>query len=128
MTLVLDAGAFVAVERGDREIIALLKSERLQGRSAVTHGGVVAQVWRGGDDRQAHLARLLRAVEVVPLDDALGRAAGILLGVAGTSDAIDAAVVLLSRDRDEVLTSNLTTSRSWPKPPASRSTWSRSDS
>ncbi|MEI2653287.1 MAG: hypothetical protein V9G12_14270 [Microthrixaceae bacterium] len=66
----------------------------------------MAQVWRGGDDRQAHLARLLRAVEVVPLDDALGRAAGILLGVAGTSDAIDAAVVLLSRDRDEVLTSD----------------------
>ena len=44
--------------------------------------------------------------EFVTLDDALGRAAGILLGVPGTSDAIDAAVVLLSRDRDEVLTSD----------------------
>ena len=30
--LVLDAGAFVAVERGDRGVVALVKRERLAGR------------------------------------------------------------------------------------------------
>ena len=47
--LVLDAGAFVAVERGDRDVVALIKRERLAGRVPVSHGGVVAQVWRRGD-------------------------------------------------------------------------------
>ena len=61
--LVLDAGAFVAVERGDREVVALVKRERLAGRPPVTSGGVVAQVWRGGRGRQAELARLLAAPE-----------------------------------------------------------------
>ena len=46
--LVLDAGAFVAVERGGRVVVALIKRERLAGRPPVTSGGVVAQVWRGG--------------------------------------------------------------------------------
>ena len=45
--LVLDAGAFVAVERGDRDVVALIKRERLAGRVPVSHGGVVAQVARG---------------------------------------------------------------------------------
>jgi hypothetical protein len=54
--LILDAGAFVAVERG---VVALVKRERLAGRVPVTSGGVVAQVWQGGLGRQAPVARLL---------------------------------------------------------------------
>ncbi len=104
--LVLDAGALVAVERGDRNVIALIKRERLAGRTPVTHGGIVGQVWRGGSGRQATLARLLPALEVSPLDDDMGRRAGVLLGNAGTRDVIDAAVVLLARDDDEILTSD----------------------
>jgi hypothetical protein len=79
MTLVLDAGALVAIERLDRNIVALIKRERLAGRAPVTHGGVIGQVWRGGKGRQADLARLLPGVDVAALDDALGRRAGILL-------------------------------------------------
>ena len=97
--LVLDAGAFVAVERGDRDVVALVKRERLAGRSPVTSGGVVAQVWRGGRGRQAPLARLLAGVEVAPVDDCLGRRAGMLLARTGLSDAIDATVVSPSRRR-----------------------------
>lgn len=106
MTLVLDAGAFVAVERLDREVLALLKRERLARRVPVTHGGVVGQVWRGGRGRQAVLAQLLPAVDVVPIDEHLGRRAGVLLGRARTSDVIDAAVVLLASDGDEIITSD----------------------
>jgi len=104
MTLVLDAGALIAVERLDRDVIALIKRERIAGRAPVTHGGVVGQVWRGGRGRQANLARLLPAVEVVSLDDALGRRAGALLGQTKTTDVIDAAVALLARDGDVILT------------------------
>ena len=106
MSLVLDAGALVAVERGDRDTVALLKAELVAGRAPLTHGGVVGQVWRGGAGRQANLARLLPALEIVPLDDALGRRAGVLLGRARTADVVDAAVVLLAVDGDLILTSD----------------------
>ncbi len=104
--LVLDAGAFLAVERGDREVVALVKRERLAGRSPVTSGGVVAQVWRGGHCQQAPVARLLDGVDVAPIDDSLGRQAGILLARADRSDAIDATVVCLAADGDDILTSD----------------------
>lgn len=45
-------------------------------------------------------------VEVEPLDDSLGRRAGVLLAATGTSDVIDAAVVLLARDGDEIYASD----------------------
>ena len=104
--LILDAGAFVAVERGDRDVVALVKRERLSGRAPVTNGGVVGQVWRGGSGRQAPVALLLAGVDVVSLDDLLGRRAGTLLARSGRADAIDAAVVCLAGDGDDILTSD----------------------
>ena len=106
MTILLDAGALLAVERGDRELVAALKDERLAGRTPVTHGGVVGQVWRGGAGRQARLAAALPAVDVQPMDDDLGRRAGVLLGRARRPDVIDAGLVLLAHDGDEVVTSD----------------------
>jgi hypothetical protein len=106
VSLVLDAGALVAIERSDRSVVALLKRELLAGRAPLTHGGVVGQVWRSGSGRQANLARLLRGVEVRALDGALGRRAGELLGLAGEVDVIDAAVALLAVDGDVILTSD----------------------
>lgn len=106
MTLVLDTGALVAVERGSRELAARIKRERLLGRAPVTHGGVVGQVWRGGSGRQAGLAQLLPHVEILPLDADLGKRAGTLLRETGSSDVIDAAVVLLAGDDDLILTSD----------------------
>jgi len=104
--LVLDAGAFVAVERGDRDVVALVKRERLAGRAPVTNGGVVAQVWRGGRGRQALVAQLFGGVQIVAIDDSLGRRAGMLLARTGRADAIDAAVVCLAADGDDILTSD----------------------
>jgi hypothetical protein len=107
MTLVLDAGALVAVERLDRDVIALIKAERLAGRAPVTHGGVIGQVWRGGTGRQANLARVLPGIDVVPLDDALGRRVGALLARTKHKDVVDAAVALLAHDGDELLTADI---------------------
>lgn len=104
--LVLDAGAFVAVERGDRDVVALVKRERLAGRVPVTSGAVVAQVWRGGTGRQVPLARLLAGTAVTPVDGGLGRRAGMLLARSGHTDAVDATVVCLAADGDDILTSD----------------------
>lgn len=87
-------------------MIALIKGERSNERAPVTHGGVVGQVWRGSA-RQANLARALEAVEVVGLGLHLGKAAGVLLGRAAQADAIDAALVLLARDGDLILASDV---------------------
>jgi hypothetical protein len=106
MSLVLDAGALVAVERANRETIALIKQELLAGRAPRTHGGVIGQVWRGGSGRQVNLARLLPALQISGLDDALGRRAGILLARTRMTDVIDAALVLLAADGDFILTSD----------------------
>lgn len=106
MSLILDAGAFLAVERGDCDVVALVKRERLADRAPLTHGGVVAQVWRGGLGRQAILARLLSGVDVKAIDASLGKRAGMLLGRSGGTDAIDAAIVGLASDGDDILTSD----------------------
>lgn len=106
MNLILDASAFLAVERGDRDVIALAKGALMREVVPLTHGGVVAQVWSGGGPRQARLASFLRAVEIRPLNDALGRQAGVLLARSGTSDPIDAALVCLAADDDRVLSSD----------------------
>lgn len=106
MTVVLDAGGLLALEAGDRALLAILKRERLAGRIARTHGGVIGQVWRGGSGRQARLAQSLRYVDTASLDEALGRRSGTLLAVSGTSDVIDAAVVLIANTADRIFTSD----------------------
>jgi hypothetical protein len=103
VTLVLDSAALIAVERNERSMWARLKGAETASEIPVTHGGVVGQVWRGGP-RQARLARALQGVDVRPLDRALGRAAGELLAGARSSDVVDAAVVLLAADGDDIVT------------------------
>jgi hypothetical protein len=105
LTLLLDAGAFLALERNDRAMWRRLKAAHRDGHPPVTHGGIVAQVWRGGA-RQALVARALGAVRVEALDDMLGRQAGVLLARTSTSDAIDAALAALARHGDRILTSD----------------------
>ncbi len=98
MSLVLDAGALIAIERGDRDTAALIEVARRESRAVIVPAGVVGQAWRGGG-RQARLARLLNARDVLvePLTDAGARAAGVLCGTAGTTDVVDATVVLIAR-------------------------------
>jgi hypothetical protein len=106
VTLVLDAGAFLALERDDRAMWVRLKATLGAGTPPLTHGGVVAQVWRGGHGRQTLLARALAGTDVAGLDDPLGRRAGLLLGRAQLRDPIDAAVVALAVDGDQIVTSD----------------------
>lgn len=98
MTLVLDAGALIAVERGDRRTAALIEVGRQDARGIIVPAGVVAQTWRN-EPGQATLARLLSAtgVRIEPLTEAAARAAGVLCGASGTSDVVDASVVITAR-------------------------------
>lgn len=106
MTLVLDSAAFIALERNDRAMWTRLRAALSSAEPPRTHAGVVGQVWRGGP-RQARLAQALAGVDVAVIDEPLGRAAGELLGAARLSDVIDAALVLLAEDGDEIVTSDL---------------------
>lgn len=106
MRLLLDAGALLALERDDRGAWQLVEAGARAGLSAVTHGGVVAQVWRGGRGRQARLAKALHGMHIVALDGELGRQTGVLLGRAGAADVIDAALVAMAQDDDRILTSD----------------------
>lgn len=108
MSLVLDVGALIAIERSDRRTAAVIEVARQEGQAVVVPAGVVGQVWRGSA-RQARVARLLGASEVTveALTDARARAAGILCGATDTTDVIDASVVLTARrHRATVLSSD----------------------
>ena len=98
--ITLDTGALIALDRGDKRMIALLQRAVAQGRGFRVPAGVVGQAWRDGRV-QATLARFLRSeeVEIVPLDDQLARACGELCGASTTADVIDASVVILARER-----------------------------
>jgi hypothetical protein len=102
--LVLDAGAFVAVDRGDRAMIARLRAAQQAGLELRSTAVVITQVWRDPAGRQANLARLLKSVDIKAVDEPLGRDAGVLLGRAGMTDAVDASVVAVSAAGDRVLT------------------------
>lgn len=102
----LDAGAFVAAERGDRAANALLRVAERDGLELRSNGVVVAQVWRDSLGRQASLARLLRAVDVRPVDRRIGQTAGALMAQTRTSDAVDATVVAIAEPGDRIITSD----------------------
>ena len=98
--VVLDAGVFIALERRNRALVALVQLFANARTPLVTSAGVVAQVWRGGADRQVPVAFLLRRVQVFALDQAVARTIGRMLGQSGTTDPIDAHLVLLARERN----------------------------
>jgi hypothetical protein len=104
--VVLDAGALAGVEHGDRVATGVMRDELAELRVPLTHAGIVAEVWRGGRGRQARLAQALRGVEIRPIDDELGRRAGVLLGRIGRADVMDAALVLLAENGDAILTAD----------------------
>lgn len=96
----LDAGALVGFERNDRRVVGLVARALHHRDSLVVPAGVVGQVWRDGT-HQVRLVRLLGSpvCHVVALDDTAARAAGQLCGASGTSDVIDASVVVVARQR-----------------------------
>jgi hypothetical protein len=107
MGLVLDAGALIAFDRGNRQVAALVEATRRRRERIVTSSGCVAQAWRSGGSRQALLARLLRGVDERPLDPSGSKSVGELCAKAAKADVIGAHVALLANHPDIVLTSDV---------------------
>lgn len=95
----LDTGALIALERKDERMKALLARVHADPETIVhIPAGVVAQAFRDGS-KQVRLVRLLKETQarVVGLDEDTARAVGILLGLRGTNDVVDASVVVCAR-------------------------------
>ena len=102
--VVLDAGAFIAFERNDRRVRALIELSLAHRGRLHTSVSVVTQVWRDGR-RQARLARLIGSgtVAIQPLDLEHAQAAGVLCGRSGSPDIADAHVLLVARREGAVV-------------------------
>lgn len=97
--VVLDAGALIAIDRADRRVVRLLELAQ----DVHVPAAALAQAWRN-PARQVRLARVMSAEGIVihPLDAPGARAAGQLCAATGTSDVVDASVVLVARVVDGV--------------------------
>lgn len=96
--MTMDAGALIGVDRNDRRVLVLLARARETGSRVTVPAGALAQAVRH-PERQARLARLLRqpTTDVVPLDRVDAISVGRLLAASGTSDVVDAHVVICAR-------------------------------
>ena len=100
-----DAGALIAGERDSEQMWSLHRRALARGQWPTVSAGVLGQVWRGGP--QAQLSRFLVGCNVEPLTERDARTAGAALSKSGTSDLIDAAVVVTALRRgDLVVTSD----------------------
>jgi hypothetical protein len=96
--ITMDAGGLIAVDRNDRTVMVLLARARETGSRVTVPASALARAVRQ-PERQARLARLLRqpTTDVVPLDRVDATNIGRLLGASGTSDVVDAHVVICAR-------------------------------
>ena len=103
--MILDAGAFIALDRNDRDTWTRLNRAIHTEQKVVTHAGIVGQVWRHRS-RQARLAHALKSVDILPITDQLARAAGLLLAATRRDDVHDAALALICGPDDILITSD----------------------
>ena len=93
MILVLDTGALIQVDRGNRHTLSTIDAALDRDERVLVPAGAIGQAWRN-PSRQALLSRMLKRCEEVVLDGSATRAAGQLCGKAGTADVIDASVAV----------------------------------
>src|ERR1022692_2807976 len=100
--IVYDTGALLAAERRNPDFLALhdeLTSAHIRPIVPVV---VLAQAWRGGAQHQ--ISRVLKGCDILPDDQAAGRAAG---AASGTADVVDAIVIATAvRHQAPIVTSD----------------------
>ena len=82
MTLVLDTGALIQVDRGNRHVLSMIETALDRGERVHVPAGVIGQAWRD-PSRQARSSRALRRCDEVDLTGSRARASGQLCGEAG---------------------------------------------
>jgi hypothetical protein len=96
--LTLDTGGLIALDRNDRRIVVLLARAAQTSASITVPATALAQAIRR-PEHQVRLARLVRkaTTTVVPLDRVDATSVGRLLAASGTTDIVDAHVVICGR-------------------------------
>jgi len=91
-TIVLDSGAFIAVERKSRALTALMAEA---GDRVITSANVIAETWRPPPSYGVSV--LMRSVnEIVPVSAESAQRIGALLAISGTLQITDAHVVTIA--------------------------------
>jgi predicted nucleic acid-binding protein len=100
----LDAGGLIALDRNDRRMVVLLARARETGARVTVPATVLAQAIRR-PERQVRLARLVRqpSTDVADLGRVDATNVGRLLAASGTSDIVDAHVVICARRSDQAI-------------------------
>jgi hypothetical protein len=104
----LDAGGMIALDRDDRRVVVLLARARETGAQVTVPAPALAQAIRQ-PERQVRLSRLIRqpGTDVIALGRVDATHVGRLLAASGTSDVVNAHVVICARRADQsVVTSD----------------------
>ncbi len=104
----LDAGALIGLDRNVRQVVALIARATELGVPVIVPASALAQAVRQ-PERQARLSRLIRqpGTTVIPIDRVDAVRVGRLLATSGTSDVVDAHVVICAqRQSTAVITSD----------------------
>jgi hypothetical protein len=102
--ITFDAGGLIALDRGDRQVLALLARAAERGMRITIPATALAQAIRN-PARQARLARLIRqpSTDLIALDGPAATATGLLLARSRTSDIVDAHVVICARRAQQII-------------------------
>lgn len=102
--ITFDAGGLIAIDRGDRRVLALLARAAERGLRVTIPATALAQAIRQ-PARQVRVTRLMRqaSTDLVALDGPDATATGLLLAASGTSDIVDAHVVVCARRAGQVV-------------------------
>jgi len=94
----LDAGGLIALDRNDRRVVVLLARALETGAQVTVPAPALAQAIRR-PERQVRLSRLIRqpGTDVIALGRVDATHVGRLLAASGTSDVVDAHVVICAR-------------------------------
>jgi hypothetical protein len=106
--ITLDAGALIALDREDRRVVELIARTIRLGKRITVPATALAQAIRN-PAKQVRICRLVRrdVTDVVSLDERDSKLVGSLLARTGTSDIVDAHVVICARRTGQyVLTSD----------------------
>ncbi|MDP2055964.1 MAG: PIN domain nuclease [Acidobacteriota bacterium] len=102
--ITFDTGGLIALDRGDRRVLALVARAAERGLRVTVPATALAQAIRH-PARQVRLTRLVRHVgtDLMALDAPDATVAGLLLAATRTSDIVDAHVVVCARRADQVI-------------------------
>ena len=107
--ITFDAGGLIALDRNDRRMLVLVARAKERGMRITIPATALAQAIRN-PARQARLSRLIRQVDtdVITLDGPDATTVGLLLARTGTTDVVDAHVVVCARRaKQAIVTSDL---------------------